>query len=101
MLFASTPDEGATMLRLPPAGTVTPTTRAFLVTLPPIMKETNAVPISSAPAAIHSADIGRARRMLPRSPLFLPENISALNNGVAERMGFDSVLKDVSVVTTY
>jgi hypothetical protein len=93
MLLASTPEEGATMLRLPPAGTAIPATRAFLVTLPPIMKATNAVPISSAPTVIHRAEPGRARHMLPRSPLFRPENISALNKGAADRAGFDSVLK--------
>lgn len=86
------------MLRLPPAGTVIPITRAFLVTLPLTMKEINAVPISSAPTVIHSAEIGRASRMLPRSPLFRAENISALNNGMAGFMGPDSILKDVSVI---
>jgi hypothetical protein len=92
------PDEGAIMLRLPPTGKVIPTTRVFLVTLPLTAKEINAVPIRSATTVVHSAEIGRASRMLPRSPLFFPENISALNNDVANLMESDSIFKDFSVI---
>jgi len=87
------------MLRLPLVGTVIPTTRAFLVTLPAIIKTTNAAPMNSAPTVIQRAETGRAKRMLPRSPLFLPEDISVRNNGVAGRVSFDSALKNASVIT--
>lgn len=81
------------MLRLPAVGTVIPTTRAFLVTLPSMINTTKAAPIDSAPTVIQSAEIGRARRMLPRSPLFLAENISFRNNGIADLVGFESASK--------
>ena len=80
------------MLKLPLTGTVIPATRAFLVMLPAIVNKTNAAPIRSVPAVIHREEIGCVNFIEPKSPLFLFENISGLNNGGVGRVALDSAL---------